>query len=258
MRSRSIGIVVVFCALALMLVGGNLANAQSAPKEKPVMYTYVSEWGVPRAMWGEYMKQEAATDTDMNKFVADGTLMAYGRFSVLNHQEGEATHGSWFSAGSMANILKVLESLRSAPDSVSPALSASKHWDYVLSSRDYNYHPGTFKNGYLRVGFWAPKAGSNDQDGKIMRTTMVSLLDSLVASGALHGYQIDAEAVHSSDPGSLNIAIIANGAEGIDKFDMALQDWEKNNPATYAAISSLLESHGHHDMLAHVDVMNHK
>ncbi len=249
--------VVVFCALALMMVSGNLANAQMAPKEKAVMYTYVSEWAVPRAMWGDYMKQEAAGDADMNKLVADGTLVSFGRYSVLNHQEGMATHGSWFSATSMANILKALEGLRSAPDAVSPALAASKHWDLILSSRDYNSHAGVFKNGYLRVGTWSYKAGANDPDNKIMRATMVALLEKLLADGALHGYQIDEEAVHSSDPGGFNIAIIANGGEGIDKFDAALEAWEKSNPATYAALGGLLESHGHRDFLAHVDVMNH-
>jgi hypothetical protein len=108
------------------------------------------------------------------------------------------------------------------------------------------------------VGFWSPKPGSTDQDGKIMRSTMVMLLEKLLSDGALHGYQIDTEAVHSSDPGQINIAIIANGAEGIDKFDKALQEWETNNPAAYASLSSLLDSHGHRDILAHVDAMNHK
>jgi hypothetical protein len=258
MRSRSIGLVVVFCALALMLVGGNLAHAQSGNMGKPVLYTYVSEWAVPRAMWGDYLKQEAAGDADMNKLVADGTLIAWGRYSILNHQDGQPTHGSWFSANSMANIIKALEPLRSTPDSTSPVLAASKHWDLVLRSSDYNAHSGMFKNGYLRVGFWNPKAGSTDQDGKIMRSTMVAVLEKLLADGALHGYQIDTEAVHSSDPGQINIAIIANGADGIDKFDKALQEWETNNPATYASLSSLLDPRGHRDILAHVDAMNHK
>lgn len=75
---------------------------------------------------------------------------------------------------------------------------------------------------------------------------------------ALHGYQIDVKTVHSSDPGAFNLAIIANGAEGIDKLDAMIDDMEKNNPAGEAAFDSLLETHGHRDFLAHVDVMSHR
>jgi LAO/AO transport system kinase len=84
----------------------------------------------------------------------------------------------------MANILKVLEGLRSGPDATGPVFSASKHWDYILQSRDYNAHAGTFNNGYLRVGNWKYKAGASDPDGKIhvevgsMVSAVVNSIDS--------------------------------------------------------------------------------
>src|ERR1700730_9827951 len=89
------------------------ALAQTA-SEKPAIYTYVAQWSVPRAMWPDYEKQQAAGNEAMKKLVADGTLVSYGDFAVLNHQEGAPTHGSWFSSTSMANLMKVLEGLRSA------------------------------------------------------------------------------------------------------------------------------------------------
>ena len=222
------------------------------------MYTYVATWAIPRAMWPDYQKAESADNDALNKAVADGTLISFGSYQVLNHQEGQATHGSWFSARSMANLIKALEGLRTAPTSMDPALAASKHWDYILQSKDYNAHSGTFKNGYLRVGFWHWKAGTNDPDGKILKSTMVVLLEKLLADGALHNYQIDTEVVHSDDPSAFFLAITANGAEGLDKFAAALEDAAKNNPATLAAFSSLVDAHGHHDFLAHVTSMTHK
>jgi hypothetical protein len=80
----------------------------------------------------------------------------------------------------------------------------------------------------------------------------------LFADGALHSYQIDEEAVHSEDPGAFYVAIVANGAEGIDKFNAAIDENEKKNPAGWAGFGSLLSTEGHRDFLAHVDSMTVK
>jgi hypothetical protein len=258
MRTRLVGTLSGLGVLALGILSGNPAMAQAGGTEKPVLYTYVSTWAVPRAMWGDYQKNQAAEDEGMTKSVADGTLVSFGSYSVLNHQEGQATHGSWFSARSMANLMKVLEGVRSTPDATAPVLAASKHWDYILASHDYNAHSGTFKNGYLRVGTWSYKPGASDPGGKIMKATMVAELEKLFAEGALHSYQIDVERLHSADPDVFHVAIVTNGTDGIDKFDASVDDMQKDNPAGMAGYTSMLERHGHRDFLAHVDTMTHK
>jgi hypothetical protein len=156
----------------------------------------------------------------------------------------------------MAKLIKVLEAERSVPDNTAPVLAASKHFDLILVSRNYDGHPGAFKNGYLRVGTWKYKAGANDADGKILKGTMVAMFDKLLAQGALHSYQIDEEAVHSSDPDSFHLAIVTNGAEGLDAFNAAIDDMGKNNPMGEAAFGSLIDIRGHRDFLAHVDAMS--
>jgi hypothetical protein len=249
---------VLTCALSGLLFSAGPSSAQTAGTEKPPLYTYVSEWTVPRAMWADYQKMVAGENDGMNKLVAEGTLIAYGDYTILNHQEGLPTHGSWFQAGSMANLMKALEGIRSAPDATSQVLAASKHWDLILVSRNYNAHSGTFKNGYLRVGTWKYKAGASDPDGKIMKATAVALLEKLMADGALHGYQIDQEVIHSSDPNQFHMAIVTNGAEGLDKLSALLEETGKKDPAGMAGFGSLLDDQGHRDFLAHVDIMSHK
>jgi len=256
MRIRSICTLVALCVLTLVPLSGKRVSAQSQGAEKPVLYTYVSEWTVPRAMWADYLKTDAADVEIMKKAVADGTIVSFGSYAVVNHQEGHPTHGTWFSATSMANILKVLEGVRSAPGATAPPLAAAKHWDYILESHDYNAHSGTFTNGYLRVGNWRAKA--SDPDGKILKATFVTLLEKLLADGALHDYQIDRETVHSADPGTLFVAIVANGGEGLDKFYAALEEAEKTNPAGWAGLSTTIDEAGHRDFLAHVNTMTHK
>jgi len=256
MRTRSIGTLGVLCALALIPFYASRVKAQSSTSEKSPMYTYVSEWSVPRAMWNDYLKNDTADVDMMKKAVADGTLISFGSYTILNHQEGNPTHGTWFSATSMANLLKALEGLRTAPNAVAPSLAAAKHWDYILQSRDYNAHSGTFTNGYLRVANWRHKAG--DADNKVLRATMGALLEKLFADGALHAYQIDEEVVHSADPGGLFVGIVTNGPEGVDKFNAAVDDLQKNNPTGAAAISTVLDQAGHRDFLARVSTMTHK
>ena len=42
-------------------------------KAKPPIYTYVSEWTVPRAQWTDFIKSDDAENPLMDKLVADGT-----------------------------------------------------------------------------------------------------------------------------------------------------------------------------------------
>jgi hypothetical protein len=245
------------CLVGLMALRVQPALAQSAA-EKPTVYTYVSEWTVPRAMWADYDKQQAAGNDAMKKLVADGTLLGYGNFAVVNHQEGAPTHGSWFSASSMANLMKVLEGLRAAPTATSPVFSASKHWDYILSSRDYNAHSGTFTNGYLRVATWTEKPDASDPGGRIVKATLGALLEKMLADGSLHAYSIDRENIHSTDPNTFFIVMVTNGAEGLDKFAAALEEMGKSSPTALPAFGSLIEGHGHRDTLARVNTATYK
>jgi hypothetical protein len=154
--------------------------------------------------------------------------------------------------------MKVLEGLRSAPGATAPVLAASKHWDYILSSREHNGHAGTFTNGYLRVARWPAKAGGSDPEGKIQRATMVGILEKLLSDGAIHSYTIDEEVVHSEDPGTTFVVFVSNGAEGLDKFNAAIEETRKSNPVALAAYGTLIDAHGHRDVLAHVNVMANK
>jgi hypothetical protein len=248
---------ICMCLVGLMALGLQPALAQTAA-EKPAVYTYVSEWTVPRAMWADYDKQQAAGIDAMKKLVADGTLVGFGNFAVVNHQEGAPTHGSWFSASSMANLMKVLEGLRAAPAATSPVFAASKHWDFLLSSRDYNAHSGTFTNGYLRVATWTEKPDASDPGGKLMKATIGALLEKMLMDGSLHAYTIDRETVHSMDPNTFFIVMVTNGAEGLDKFNAALEEMGKSNPAALPAFGSLIEGHGHRDTLARVGTATYK
>lgn len=260
MRNRIVGscVVVCFCIAAVIGLGGQRASAQMAAAEKPTVYTFVMEWDVPRAMWPDYEKQMATTGETLKKSVEDGTLLEYGMFATVAHQEGAPNHGTWISASSVASLMKVLDVLRASPTSTSPVVSASKHWDFLVSSRDYANHSGTFTNGYLRVATWIGKEGANDPGGKIQKASMVAMLEKLMADGALHGYSIDREIIHTMDANAFFVVLVTNGPEGLDKFNAAVDDLGKNNPVALAAFESLISANGHRDTLAKVITTTHK
>ena len=110
-------------------------------KEKPPMYSYVANWQIPRAHWADMAKGNSANKAILDKALADGTIVGYGNDENLVHQPDGETHDSWWSAMSMAGLVKVLDQFYASPGDASPALeSATKHWDSVLVSRYYNWH----------------------------------------------------------------------------------------------------------------------
>src|SRR5690348_5246118 len=96
MKNRAIwyvGLLSIFAFVPVMSL-----QAQTGDQGKPPLYTYISEWAVPRAQWAEMAKLDEQDRPLMDKLVADGTLTGYGAYTNLIHQEGEPTHGTWFSA----------------------------------------------------------------------------------------------------------------------------------------------------------------
>ena len=89
--------------------------------------------------------------------MTDGTIVEYGSFAVLNHQEGAPTHGSC-SAKSMANLMKVLEGLRNAPGATSRCWRRPSTGT-ILSTTNYN---GLFGD----VCEWVPAGGALALQGR--------------------------------------------------------------------------------------------
>jgi hypothetical protein len=243
--------VVGVAAMAALSASPALAQ-MSGDKEKPVVYTYVSQWAVGRGDWPPYEKTSAADKQLFDKLIADGTIVGYGTFKNLVHQEGTPTHGDWWSATSLANLMRALSALmtQAASSDQSKVLAGAKHWDYIISSRTYGYHPGTYENTYLRVGTYRAKAGEGEALDKVIKAYIAPTLERMLADGAIHFYSIDREAIHTGDPGEVDIVVITNGADGLDKFYAALESAGKASPTGPAAFGSVTDGSAHRDMLA--------
>ena len=257
MHKRSLLVLLLVLVATLLASPSSSVMAQSAATEKPVMFTYVSTFEVPRANWAEFQKAETNDDAALKKLVADGTISSYGTFNRVAHQEGEPTHGDWFSATSLGNLMKALDALVGSGASRDPVYNNTKHWDYIYESRDYDLHSGTFTNAYLRVGIFKFKEGA-EHAGEITRNTLSKGLEALVADGSLHGYFIQNETIHTADTNSFLIVLFTNGPEGLDKYLALISDAGKKDPAGMAGFESLVDRTGHRDGLWRVSTMTSK
>jgi hypothetical protein len=243
--------VAAVCALAMMAAGAAPARAQDEPKEKPPMYSYVGNWSIPRAQWAEMEKANAADQKVLDKAMADGTIVAYGNDMNLVHTPDGGTHDDWWSAMSMAGLLNVLDKFYKSGTPTSPVLaSATKHWDGIYVSRYYNWHSGSFKGAYTRVAMYKLKADApNNAVETLSKNLFVPLLEKLMAEGAILEYEVDTEAIHTDAPGTFWVDVIATNADGLDKFNAALQDANKKNPLNGPAMGAMVDFTAHRDYL---------
>ena len=228
------------------------ASAQTSEvKEKPALYTYVANWNIPRAQWPEVEKESAASQNLLDKAVADGTLVGYGADVTLVHQADGTTHDNWWSAMSLAGVLKVLDQFAKASGNSASVLdSATNHFDTVYESRFYNWHPGSWKDGYTYSASYRlkPDAPSNAVD-TLSKKLIVPLMEKLFADGTLHEYEVDTQAIHTEAPGSFLIVYVVKNAEGLDKVNAALDEAIKADPLGGVAFTSMVDVSAHHDDL---------
>jgi len=244
------GVFAVVCALAVASSVPAIAQ-MSEVKEKPPMYSYVGNWAIPRAQWGEMEKNVAGDQKILDKAIASGTLVAYGNDVNLVHQPDQETHDDWWSAMSMAGLLNVLEQFYQSSSVASPVLvSATKHWDSIYVSRYYNWHPGSYKGVYTRVAEYKLKPDAPpDAVEMLSQHLFVPMLEKLLADGAIHEYEVDTEAIHTEDPGTFVVVIIAANGEGLDKFNAAVNELHKSHPLAGPAIGSMVDFSKHRDGL---------
>ena len=196
------------------------AAAQTAPATEP--YTFVAEWNVPRAQWVAFLEDfDKNTKPVLEKHAAAGTLISWGAFESIVHTPDGYTHGVWWSATSYAGIEKArLELVKSAAGSASLA-AATGHRDVYMRSIAGAGKPGSGE-GYLNVSSYLIKAGKAQEWKQLWDKNSKPLFDELVAKGALLGYSIDVEDVHTDSPMWRHVVTVSPSADADDQFVAAM------------------------------------
>ncbi len=253
MKRKLLGVFAGLCVLATAAVWVAPASAQTAEvKEKPPMYSYVSNWAIPRAQWAEMEKADQADQKILEKGVSDGTIVAFGNDRNLIHQVDGSTHDDWWSSMSMAGAMNILDQFYSSGNSSSPVLeTATRHWDDLYVSRYYNWRAGTYKNAYTHGSTYKFKADSPpDALDTLSKNVLAPMMEKLLAAGTIFEYEIDTQAIHNEAPGTFYLFYITANADGLDKVNAALRETVKSNPLIGPALDSMVDFTPHRDMLA--------
>lgn len=243
------------CGVTMLGPAGLIVRAAAQDQTN---FTYVSQWTVPRAEWANFEKQEMQDDATMQKLVANGTIIDFGDARTSVHTEDGYSYANWFTATSRDNILKALEELSGSASTTPALISASKHSDLFLHTIAHGGKSSSGTTGYLRVGFYQAKPGADDALEAHLKSALKPLLDQDVANGTLVMYNIDKQDIHTSEPGSYNLALMFPDGAAIDKFYANLDAMEKQNPGVVEVFDSLTVEKEHRDVLDRVTAYQHK
>jgi len=247
----------VCLAGALGLVTTSVSAQSSEVKEKPRIYTYVSNWVLPRAKWADMEKNNASSQKVIDAALANGTIFAAGNGEALIHTEHGATHYGWWCATSEAGVLNVLDEFYKNGSATNATFaSATGHWDGLYVSRFYNYKSGPLKNGYDHSAYYKLKPDApSDAVETLSKALLVPFLDKLMSDGAVVAYQIAEEAIHTQDPNGFFVFYLTPDAAGLDKVNAALSAALGKDPLGGVAFSSMVDFAPHRDDLSRANAM---
>lgn len=255
MNKRWIGVVVGLLLVTLLVVSSPIAFSQSEPT--PLVYTFVSQFEVPRANWAQY-----AGDTERSfvpvaeKMTADGTILSWVTFEQVVHQPGGYTHGAAWTSTTISGLMKVLDEIRKAGPQPGQ-VAATKHEDYLMQTTTYRVGSGT--PAYLRVVCSNTKPDKPGAFTATMKKLLVPTFEEEVKKGVATYYGIDEQYVNTSAQSTRCVVIDYPSAEAMDKWATAINTTlAKWSPAERAEFDGSTVPDSRHDLLARVTHSGHK
>jgi len=253
MLKRTAGLLVV--ALALFSVPIALSQMESA---QPV-YTYVSQFQVPRANWAQFSDDNDKMFVPIaEKFMADGTLVGWSTFENIVHTPDGFTHGSAWSSNSIAGLTRVLDELRKS--SPRPGqIASTKHEDLLMRSTQYHASTVAASSGYLRVVCQMAQPTKPDDYAAALRKYLWPTFEDLFKKGAANYYGLDEQYVNNAPPSLRCLVITYPNAEGMDKWATAINaTLGKMSPADRDAFTGATVPDSRRDFMARLTHYAHK
>src|ERR1700716_344702 len=229
MMKRIAGLLVI--VLAVMLVPAALPQMEPTP----VVYTYVSQFQVPRANWAAYSEDTEKTVVPIvEKLTADGTILSWSTFEQIIHTPEGYTHGAAWSSTSISGLMKVLDEVRKAGPRPGQ-IAATKHEDYLMQTSMYRVGSGT--SAYLRVVCSNAKADKPAEFTTMLKKLLVPTFEEQLKKGVATYYGVDEQYVNSSAPSTRCVVITYPNAESMDKWATAINTpmskWTAADSAEY-------------------------
>lgn len=219
----------------LAVISVPLAFSQMEPA--PVVYTYVSQFQIPRANWAQYSEDTEKSFVPIaEKLMADGTLVGWSTFEQIVHTPDGYTHGASWSSNSIAGLMKVLDEVRKSGPR--PAqIASTKHEDLLMQT---TLHHGVAVNGgsgYLRVICSMAHAEKPSEYTTMLKKLLVPMFEEQFKKGVVTSYGVDEQYVNTGAPSMRCVVLVYPSAESMDKWATALNatlgKWNAAEQAEY-------------------------
>jgi hypothetical protein len=255
MHKKMAGILVVIAAVIAMVVAVPVAVSQ-VESSQPV-YTFVSQFQVPRANWAAYSEDSEKTVMPlMEKLTADGTIVSWSTFEAVVHTTDGYTHGAAWSSPTISGLMKVLDEIRKNGPRPSQ-IAATKHEDYLMQSTVY--HAGSGKAAYLRVICSNAKPEKPAEFTTTIKKLLAPTFEDQLKKGVASYWGIDEQYVNNSAPSTRCVVINYPDAESMDKWAAAINatmsKWSAAERAEFAG-ASVADSR--RDFMARITHSGHK
>ena len=251
MKKRIAGLLVM--VLAVMLVPAALPQMEPTP----VVYTYVSQFQVPRAHWAAYSEDTEKTVVPIvEKMTADGTILSWSIFEQVIHTPDGYTHGAAWSSTSISGLMKVLDEIRKGGPRPGQ-IAATKHEDLLMQTSMYRVGSGT--PTYLRVVCSSAKADKPGEYAATLKKLLVPTFEEQVKKGVATYYSVDEQYVNTAPPSTRCVVINYPNAESIDKWAAAINTtMSKWSPAERAEFAGSTVADSRRDIMARITHSGHK
>jgi len=255
MNKRMIGVAVGLMMVAVAVVSSPTAFSQMEPT--PTVYTFVSQFQVPRANWAGYSEDAEKTIVPiLEKLTAEGAIASWSTFEQVVHTTGGYTHGAAWSSTSISGLMKVLDEVRKAGPRPGQ-ISATKHEDFLMQTSMYRAGGGT--PAYLRVVCSNAKADKPEAYSATLKKLLVPTFEEQVKNGVATYYGVDEQYVNTTAPSTRCVVITYPNAESMDKWAAAIRaTMSKWSPAERAEFTGSTELDSRRDIMARITHSGHK
>ncbi len=188
---------------------------------QPIVYTFVSQFQVPRANWAQYSENTEKTFVPIaEKMVADGTILSYSTFEGIVHTPEGYTHGAAWSSTSIAGLTKVLDEVRKGGPQPGQ-LAATKHEDLLMQTSMY-LAGGSGAPAYLRVVCQNAKPDKPEGYAAAIKKYLWPMAEDQLKKGVVNYVGLDSQYVNTSAPSLRCLVINFPSAENMDKWATAV------------------------------------
>jgi hypothetical protein len=252
-------IVVLFVLMVLAAVVIAPIALSQMEQAQPVVYTYVSQFQVPRANWAQYSENTEKTFVPVaEKLVADGTILSYSTFETIVHTPEGYTHGAAWSSSSITGLTKVLDEVRKGGPQPGQ-MAATKHEDYLMQTSMYAMGSGGGAPAYLRVVCQNAKPEKPEGYAAALKKYLWPTVEDQAKKGVVSYVGLDSQYVNNSAPSLRCLVITFPNADAMDKWAAAVNaTLGKMSPADRDAFFGSVVPDSRRDFMARITHSGHK